>query len=261
MRSRANLRSHPIHPILVTFPIASFTGTLVFDLIGNITGNEKLLIASGITNLAGIISSVIAAIPGIIDYKYTVPPDSSAKKRAAMHGLLNTMVLLIFIAALWYRNEPGYSVYILIAMEVFAIILLSKAGWLGGTLVYRNQIGVDVRYADAGKWNEETVAANTGKIRVAAIDELALNQMKLIRMDGKRIVIGKTEDGYTAFDDHCTHRGGSLAGGSMMCKTVQCPWHGTQFDVETGKVKAGPALQSIKIYKCYQSGDSVIMEL
>ena len=72
--------------------------------------------------------------------------------------------------------------------------------------------------------------------------------MKLLHVNGKRIVIAKTEKGYTAFDDHCTHRGGSLAGGAVMCETVQCPWHGSQFDVFTGSVMAGPATKNISIY-------------
>ena len=73
--------------------------------------------------------------------------------------------------------------------------------------------------------------------------------MKLIRVSGKRIVIGRTEKGYVAFDDHCTHRGGSLAGGVLICGTVQCLWHGSQFNVSTGKVEIGPARKAIETYQ------------
>ena len=76
---------------------------------------------------------------------------------------------------------------------------------------------------------------------VAGTDELKVNQMKLVHLNEKRIVVCKTEKGYSAFDDHCTHRGGSLAAGSLICGTVQCPWHGSQFDVFSGDVTAGPA--------------------
>jgi nitrite reductase/ring-hydroxylating ferredoxin subunit len=51
------------------------------------------------------------------------------------------------------------------------------------------------------------------------------------------------------FDDHCTHKGGSLADGVLICGTVQCPWHGSQFDVRTGKVSAGPAGKAIGTYR------------
>jgi nitrite reductase/ring-hydroxylating ferredoxin subunit len=83
--------------------------------------------------------------------------------------------------------------------------------------------------------------------------------MKLIRIGDKRIVLGRTEKGYVAFDDHCTHRGGSLAGGSMICGTVQCPWHGSQFDVQTGQTKAGPAKESIKTYPVSESNGKVYL--
>jgi nitrite reductase/ring-hydroxylating ferredoxin subunit len=72
--------------------------------------------------------------------------------------------------------------------------------------------------------------------------------MKLIHVGANRVVLGKTETGFVAFEDHCSHRGGSLAGGSMICGTVQCPWHGSQFDCKTGAVKAGPAKEGIHVY-------------
>jgi nitrite reductase/ring-hydroxylating ferredoxin subunit len=133
-------------------------------------------------------------------------------------------------------------------LEIAGVILLSIAGWLGGTLVFRNQIGVDIRYAHAGKWKEEYIDHGDGEIKVASIDELKVNQMKLIHIRGKRVVVCRTEKGYAAFDDHCTHRGGSLAGGAMICGTVQCPWHGSQFDVHSGSMLAGPATKSISVY-------------
>ena len=82
----------------------------------------------------------------------------------------------------------------------------------------------------------------------AAADELRVNQMKLLHIAGRRIVLGKTDNGYVAFHDSCTHRGGSLAAGSMICETVQCPWHGSQFSVKDGTVKAGPAKMPISVY-------------
>ena len=72
--------------------------------------------------------------------------------------------------------------------------------------------------------------------------------MKLLRVDGRRLVLARTANGYVAFDDACSHEGGSLAGGTMICGTVQCPWHGSQFDVRTGCVRAGPSTRGIGIY-------------
>ncbi len=133
---------------------------------------------------------------------------------------------------------------------------------MGGTLVTRNLIGVDHRYAQAGKWTEKSVTARpTEAITVASRDELKVDQMKLLRVGDKRIVVARTEDGYVAFDDRCTHKGGSLAGGVMMCGTVQCLWHGSQFDVSTGKVKAGPAKKQIHLYQVKEEQGEVKLVL
>ena len=126
----------------------------------------------------------------------------------------------------------------------------------------RNLISVDHRYAGAGKWRDESVAGGAGEaVTVASRDELKVDQMKLLRVGDRRIVLARTEDGYVAFDDRCTHRGGSLAGGVMICGTVQCLWHGSQFDVSTGKVKSGPAKEKIPVYEVKEQGDAVKLVL
>jgi nitrite reductase/ring-hydroxylating ferredoxin subunit len=85
--------------------------------------------------------------------------------------------------------------------------------------------------------------------------------MKLLHVKNKRIVLARTEDRYFAFDDRCTHRGGSLAAGSTMCNLVQCPWHGSQFDIITGEVKSGPAKEGIKIYPVKENNGKLILVL
>ena len=261
MKSKASFKSHPLHPILVSFPIAFFIGTLLFDVLGLVYKEEHLHIAALYLEVAGIGFGLLAAIPGIIDYIFIVPPKSSAKKRATKHGLTNTLMVIIFSVALYLRHNPEISFYVIISLELSGVILLSIAGWLGGTLVYRNQIGVDIRYAYAGKWKEEYLHEHNGQVAVATIDELKVNQMKLIHVNDKRIVVCKTEKGYAAFDDHCTHRGGSLAGGSMICGTVQCPWHGSQFDAHTGMAMAGPAKKNINTYPVKETDTNVFLVL
>ncbi len=261
MRSKANIKSHPLHPILVAFPIAFFIGALLFDCLALIVNEKNFHTTALELEIAGIVFALLAAVPGIIDFIYTVPPDSSAKKRGAKHGVINIINVIIFTIAFFYRQRSGASIYVVIGLEVIGVILLSIAGWMGGTLVHRNQIGVDVRYANAGKWNEKYANETTGQIEVADADELQVNQMKLVHIKNKRIVIAKTENGFVAFDDRCTHKGGSLAGGAMMCGMVQCPWHGSQFDVQTGELKCGPAKEGIEIYKIMQQGDKVFLLL
>jgi nitrite reductase/ring-hydroxylating ferredoxin subunit/uncharacterized membrane protein len=261
MRSKAHFKSHPLHPILVAFPIAFFTGTLLAHAAGWLLDMGGLLIASYWLNAGGIAFALLAAVPGIIDFIYTVPPESSAKKRGAKHGITNIIMVLVFVVAFIYRRTDDVNNYILISIELAGVILLSIAGWMGGTLVYRNQIGVDQRYANAGKWNEESFDSDSGRIEVAHASELKVNAMKLLHCKDKRIVLARTEDQFVAFDDRCTHKGGSLAGGSMMCGIVQCPWHGSQFSVQKGKVIAGPAKEDIRTYTVMENNGKIFLLL
>jgi uncharacterized membrane protein/nitrite reductase/ring-hydroxylating ferredoxin subunit len=261
MKSKAHFKGHPLHPILVSFPIAFFIGTLIFDVLGLVYARSDFYTTAMYLEIAGVGFAVLAAVPGIIDYLFVVPPKSSAKKRGAQHGLINITMVIIFSVALVLRQKEEVSFMIIIGLELIGIILLSIAGWLGGTLVFRNQIGVDIRYAHAGKWKEEYVDSAGGEINVASIDELKVNQMKLIHIRDRRIVVCRTEKGYAAFDDHCPHRGGSLAGGAMICGTVQCPWHGSQFDVHSGIVTAGPAKESISVYPVKETDKLVCLIL
>jgi nitrite reductase/ring-hydroxylating ferredoxin subunit len=96
---------------------------------------------------------------------------------------------------------------------------------------------------------EAAVHSSPGDTVVVALaDELKEGQMKLLIFPDRRVVLGRTSEGYVAFDDRCTHRGGPLSDGVLACDTVACPWHGSQFDVNKGKVKAGPAEAAIATY-------------
>jgi nitrite reductase/ring-hydroxylating ferredoxin subunit len=171
-------------------------------------------------------------------------------------------MLLVFGAALYYRTQlQSFDQSVVTTIEAAGMILLGYAGWMGGTLVYRNQIGVNPRYANAGRYREVHLHAANGQFEFDDTQDMDVNQMCLVHVDGKRVVVAKTETGWTAFSDHCTHRGGSLAGGSMICSTVQCPWHGSQFDVNNGNVKAGPAREKINVYKVEDKNGKLLIRL
>jgi nitrite reductase/ring-hydroxylating ferredoxin subunit/uncharacterized membrane protein len=263
MRSAASVKGHPIHAMLIPFPIAFFTGALLFDLAGVVLREPGLWATGSWLALAGVAGALLAAVPGAIDYFRTVPPQSSARTRATQHALVNLSATALFAVAWLLRGgaapEPGAVVLL---MQGAAVVLLTMGGWMGGTLVYRNQIGVDHRFAGAGKWKQASVSAEKdGSVVVATSDELEPNQMKLLDVDGRRIVLARTEEGYVAFDDRCPHKGGSLAGGAMMCGTVQCPWHGSQFDVRSGALSAGPAEQGIRTWPVEEAAGKVRLRL
>jgi nitrite reductase/ring-hydroxylating ferredoxin subunit/uncharacterized membrane protein len=247
MKSKAQIKSHPLHPMLIPFPFAFLVGAFVADVLGYVYMVPGLWATATYATLAGVVTALVAAVPGFVDYVYVLPPRSSGRRRATKHMLVNLGAVALFALAGWIRGGPEIPPDpALLVIEGAGVVLLMIGGWMGGTLVYRNLAGVDMRYADAGKWKESSFSAQEGRpLVVADQDELQLNQMKLLRVDGRRIVLARSEEGYVAFDDHCSHRGGSLAGGMMICGTVQCPWHGSQFDVRTGAVKAGPAEEPV----------------
>lgn len=249
MRSRAHVKAHPIHPALIPFPFAFLTAAPLFDLAGHAWRHAAFWTTAEHLIVAGIFAGVLAAVPGVVDYVYAVPPESSGKTRARKHGLLNVTSLVLFAIAWALRSPEGPPAMISLALEVPGAAILVYSGWLGGTLVIRNMIGVDHRYADAGKWQEAAFTAKPGEaIEVADVEDLENDQMKLLRVNGRRIALARTAGGYVAFDDRCTHRGGSLAGGVLIDGTVQCLWHGSQFDAATGRVACGPAKKAIAVY-------------
>jgi nitrite reductase/ring-hydroxylating ferredoxin subunit/uncharacterized membrane protein len=251
MRSKANLKSHPIHPMLVAFPIAFLYGAFGFDAAGRLASWPGGWATGAYLSLAAVASGLIAAVPGLIDYLYAVPPNSSGRARATQHLIINVSALVACALGWVFRDRatlhPGAGTLLL---EAGAVGLVTWGGWLGGTLVFRNQIGVDHRYARAGRWKEQAVEGRPGEsITVAREDDLEVDQMKLVRLGDRRLVLMRTERGYVAFDDRCTHKGGPLADGALACGTVQCPWHGSQFDAKTGQVRAGPATRPIGTYR------------
>jgi len=211
--------------------------------------NTDLVIVAYYLIGAGLAAGVAAAGVGMVDYLFTVPPASSAKRRATWHAVANASALLLFAGAWVLRGGPGVEPEpVLLGLEGVGTLLLAAGGWMGGTLSFRNQIGVDHRYAHAGKWKEQAFPADSkGFVTVARTDDLEVDQMKLLRFGRARLVLARSEAGWTAFDDRCPHKGGSLAGGVMACGRVICPWHGSQFDTASGVATAGPATESIRV--------------
>jgi nitrite reductase/ring-hydroxylating ferredoxin subunit/uncharacterized membrane protein len=263
MRSRASYKGHPIHPALIPFPFAFLYGAFLFDVAARLAGRPSWWTTGAYLSLVGVVAALIAAVPGFIDYFNTVPPQSSGKRRATKHMLLNLGAVVLFVAAWMVRGHPeampGLTV---LTLEGLAVGLLTVGGWMGGVLVSRNQISVDHRYAQAGKWKEETIEIKPNQpVVVATQDELKVDQMKLLRVKGRRLVLARTQDGYVAFDDRCPHRGGSLAGGVMIAGVVQCPWHGSQFDCRRGTVRAGPAAEPIATYPISEREGAILLTL
>lgn len=261
MKSKIEVFGHPLHPMLIPFPFAFLTGAVLFDASGLLFSNDSFWTTGGHLTAAGIAGGLLAAVPGVVDFVFVVPPHSSGRRRAMKHMVANVSALAFFGIAWALRG--GTPSVLVPAVEIVGLLLLGAGAWMGGTLVYRNQIGIDHRYADAGKWSEARIEAgdNPRFARLGSVDDIGVNQMKLLHIDKRRVVVGRTEAGCAAFDDRCSHRGASLADGVMICGTVQCPWHGSQFDVTTGEVKAGPAERGIATYRLREEQGELRLDL
>jgi uncharacterized membrane protein/nitrite reductase/ring-hydroxylating ferredoxin subunit len=263
MKSRVVFQGHPLHPMLIPFPFAFLTGAVVCDLVAWMLRSQALWPTGHVLLSAGICAGALAAVPGLIDYRTVVPPRSSGKTRATKHMLCNSGALTAFVLVWLVRGDSAAATHpAVFVLELAGALLLGAGGWLGGTLVYRNQIAVDHRYADAGKWAEATLDAASGPIDLSEhARDLGVNQMKLLHVGANRVVLGRAEDGCVAFADRCTHKGGSLADGVMICGTVQCPWHGSQFDTSTGTIRSGPATREIAAYAVKEKDGAVRIDL
>lgn len=147
MESRARLLGHPIHQILIVFPLGLLSTSVVFDLAAAATGNEKLAETSHRVLGAGLVGAFAAAPFGALDW-LAIPEGSRAKTVGMWHGLGNLAVAGLFGASwLLRRGNPSRPGLLPILLSVTGGALAGVTGWLGGELVGKHGIGVS---PDAG---------------------------------------------------------------------------------------------------------------
>src|SRR2546430_15601462 len=101
-----------------------------------------------------------------------------------------------------------------------------------------------------------------GRHRVAKIDDLEVDTMSKVVLDGQEICLAHAEDGgFYAISDTCTHEEYSLTDGELWGLEVECPAHGSRFNLMTGAVTGLPAVVPAKTYRVSGEGDDVYIEL
>jgi uncharacterized membrane protein len=143
MESRAKLFGHPIHQMLIVFPLGLLAMALVFDILHFATGNGYWSEIAYRLIAAGIITGFLAAPFGLIDW-LAIPSGTRAKRVGALHGLGNVAVLALFALSWAFRGvEPrapaGFAYMASFAGGLLALV----TAWLGGELVDRLGVGVD----------------------------------------------------------------------------------------------------------------------
>src|SRR2546430_3696255 len=130
---------HPIHPMLVHFPIGFFILSLLLDLASFFfSGTPYILRSSFYAMLLGVITALIAAVPGFVDYS-DIRNDHPGKRTATAHMTLNLLVVAVYGINLGLRSSALVDSKISIAPLILSLVgvgLLSASGYLGGKLVY-----------------------------------------------------------------------------------------------------------------------------
>ncbi|HSL75370.1 MAG TPA: DUF2231 domain-containing protein [Candidatus Limnocylindrales bacterium] len=144
MESRLKLLGHPIHPMLIVFPLGLLATAVIFDILYVVTGNADLATFSYYAMIAGVVGGLLAAVFGLLDWT-KIPKDTRARRIGAIHGGGNVVVTGLFLLSLASRwGDPDYlpSTLPMIIGLLGAVLALFTA-WLGGELVYRLRVAVD----------------------------------------------------------------------------------------------------------------------
>ena len=143
MEARAKLLGHPIHQMLIVFPLGLLATAVAFDLVHLVTDNGYWSEIAYWMIVAGVISGLAAAPFGTIDWM-KIPAGTRAKRIGAIHGAGNVLVVLLF-AASWYlrRDDPRAPVPFAFVLSFAGAGLSLVTAWMGGELVDRLGIGVD----------------------------------------------------------------------------------------------------------------------
>ena len=143
MESRAKLLGHPIHQMLIVFPLGLLAMAVIFDLLALGRGNGYWSEIGYWMIAAGVITGLLAAPFGFIDW-LAIPRDTRAKRIGAVHGVGNVCVVALFATSWILRSDaPASPPTLALVLSFAAGCLALFTGWLGGELVDRLAVGVD----------------------------------------------------------------------------------------------------------------------
>jgi uncharacterized membrane protein len=141
-RSTASIGGHPIHPMLIPFPITCLVGALVTDLLFLSTGERGFATASHWLIGFGIGTALLAAVFGLIDFM----GDDRIRRlsHAVQHMIANVAAVVVSIINFMIRlDDPASDVASMgVILSGVVVLILLFSGWRGGDLVYHHRVGV-----------------------------------------------------------------------------------------------------------------------
>ena len=143
MESRVKFAGHPVHPMLVVFPLGLLATAVIFDIIYLVSSNTRWTLAAYYMIGAGVLGGLAAALFGWLDW-LAIPGGTRAKRVGLWHGIGNVGVLALFVLS-WVlrRASPEAPPTGAIVAGLIGLVLVAVGAWLGGELVDRLGVGVD----------------------------------------------------------------------------------------------------------------------
>ena len=144
METKLKLLGHPIHPMLIVFPLGLFAIAVLFDVVYLVTGADEFATVAFWNMAAGIVGGLLAAVFGLLDW-LAIPRDTRAKRIGLWHGGGNVVIVGLFVVSWLLRlSDPAYAPDLVpFLLGLVAVGLALVTAWLGGELVYRLRVGVD----------------------------------------------------------------------------------------------------------------------
>ena len=217
---------HALHPVLTDIPIGTWSSATMLDLVGGRRSREAAERLIGI----GLVAAVPTSLTGSNDWADTTPASDSVRRIGAVHAVANSLALAMYACSLRARRRGRHARGVTLA--VAGLGALTVGGHLGGHLSYNKAVGVqNTAFRELpDDWtatlSEDQV--HEGEPTLATAGDV---DVLLTRYDGR----------IYALADRCTHRSGSLSGGTIERGCVTCPLHGSVFRLEDGSVVRGPA--------------------
>jgi nitrite reductase/ring-hydroxylating ferredoxin subunit/uncharacterized membrane protein len=222
---------HPLHVVLTDVPLGSWTAAAVLDVLEEKTGSSAMGHGADAAIALGLAGAAGAAITGLADWSQI--GGGQPRRIGLAHGLLNATATACYVTSLCLRRTHSRR-----AGRRFALLGLmvsSVAAYLGGHLVFKEKIGVD-HTADHSPPEDF--------VPVLADAELREDELRRVAANGMPVLLVRRGHRIYAIAETCAHLGGPLSEGKLEDTTVRCPWHGSRFSLEDGRVLEGPSVHA-----------------